>query len=128
MWYLSAPRRQNRFGQTVALGLPTLTTARPRYSRFGQPGSLRLLPTRGFNLALSSLPTRHSAATGELLILRRWLARWQQELFLYTVPSLSAPPNYSLNLSRYGMPRLAATAGRWHFASAASHVIPPLSG
>jgi hypothetical protein len=37
-------------------------------------------------------------------------------------------PNPSLNLSRYGMPRLAATAGRWHFACAASRVIPPLSG
>jgi hypothetical protein len=112
----------------VALGLPTLTTARPRYSRFGYLGSLRLLPTRGFNLALSSLPTRYLAATGELLILRCWLARWQQELLLYTVPSLSAPPNYSLNLRRYGMPRLAATASRWHCAFAASRVMPPLSG
>jgi hypothetical protein len=37
-------------------------------------------------------------------------------------------PNPSLNLSRYGMPRLAATASRWHFAFAASRVIPPLSG
>jgi hypothetical protein len=37
-------------------------------------------------------------------------------------------PNPSLNLSRYGMPRLAATAGHWHFACAASRVIPPLSG
>jgi hypothetical protein len=128
MWRLSAPSRQSSFGKTVALGLPTLTTARPRFSRFGHLGSLRLLLTRGFNLALSSLSTRDSAATGELLILRRWLARWQQELFLYTVPSLSALPNYSLNLSRYGMPRLAATASRWHCACAASHVMPPLSG
>jgi hypothetical protein len=37
-------------------------------------------------------------------------------------------PNNSLNLSRYGMPRLAATASRWHFACAASRVMPPLSG
>jgi hypothetical protein len=37
-------------------------------------------------------------------------------------------PNPSLNLSRYGMPRLAATASRRHFAYAASRVIPPLSG
>jgi hypothetical protein len=37
-------------------------------------------------------------------------------------------PNPSLNLSRYGMPRLAATADRWQFASAASHIMPPLSG
>jgi hypothetical protein len=37
-------------------------------------------------------------------------------------------PNPSLNLIRYGMPRLAATASRWHFACAASRVIPPLSG
>jgi hypothetical protein len=128
MWCLSAPSRQSSFGKTVALGLPTLTTARPRYSRFGHLGSLRLLLTRRFNLALSSLSTRHSAATGELLILRRWLARWNRWLFLYSVPSLNAPPNYSLNLIRYGMPRLAATASRWHCASAASRVMPPLSG
>jgi hypothetical protein len=37
-------------------------------------------------------------------------------------------PNPSLNLSRYGMPRLAAPASRWHFAFAASRVIPTLSG
>jgi hypothetical protein len=37
-------------------------------------------------------------------------------------------PNPSLNLSRYGMPRLAAPASRWHFAYAASRVLPPLSG
>jgi hypothetical protein len=37
-------------------------------------------------------------------------------------------PNRSLNLSRYGMPRLAATASRWHFAFAASHVMPSLAG
>jgi hypothetical protein len=37
-------------------------------------------------------------------------------------------PNPSLNLSRYGMPRLAATASRWHFAFAASRVMPSLSG
>jgi hypothetical protein len=37
-------------------------------------------------------------------------------------------PNTSLNLSRYGMPRLAATAGRWHFACAASRVMPTLAG
>jgi hypothetical protein len=37
-------------------------------------------------------------------------------------------PNPSLNLSRYGMPRLAATASRWHFAYAATRVMPPLSG
>jgi hypothetical protein len=37
-------------------------------------------------------------------------------------------PNPSLNLSRYGMPRLAAPAIRWHFAYAASRVIPSLSG
>jgi hypothetical protein len=37
-------------------------------------------------------------------------------------------PNPSLNLSRYGMPRLAASASRWHFAYAARRVMPPLSG
>jgi hypothetical protein len=37
-------------------------------------------------------------------------------------------PNTSLNLSRYGMPRLAATASRWHCACAASRVMPTLAG
>jgi hypothetical protein len=37
-------------------------------------------------------------------------------------------PNTSLNLSRYGMLRLAATASRWHFACAASRIMPPFAG
>jgi hypothetical protein len=48
--------------------------------------------------------------------------------FELPVKSGALMPNPSLNLSRYGMPRLAATASRWHSAFAASRVMPTLSG
>jgi hypothetical protein len=110
MLRFSAPRHQIRFGPTGALSLPTVATANPRCIRFGWVSSLRLPLTRGWNLGLFSLKPGTAAATGKLLILLRWLARWQEWLFLYTVPSLSAPPNHSLNLRANGVSHCPAGA------------------
>jgi hypothetical protein len=54
---------------------------------------------------------------------RQWASVQQKKIHMRSVR-----PNPSLNLSRYGMPRLAASASLWHFACAASRVMPPLSG
>jgi hypothetical protein len=110
MLRFSALSLQTRFGQTEVRGRPTLATANPRYIRFGCTCSLRLQLTRGWNLGLFSLKPGNADATGELLILRRWLARWQQMLFLHSVPSLSAPPNHSLNLRDNGVAHCPAGA------------------
>jgi hypothetical protein len=56
-------------------------------------------------------PAAANEQTGSLLVRSRWLSRWVAPVRSTTVPSTNAPPNPTVNLTRYGRRRKPGRAG-----------------